>query len=312
MDCENRDPTGATASITSATVTAGCSENILQTSTAMIGASTFMASKDRKRSEGLLKRYRKSAGATRMPTASTARKMLAVNPKPMSAKTLTPFFLHHCVLPGRFPEPLSAQLRDSLQRVEVDVDQPEPVAETVNPLEIVLRTPEKVPVHRHAFRSRSLELAKAGAQEHHPVGVIHLSVLGDDVRCSAAILGNENRPRAPDLLHMAWRPVHDLRVKDVPRRLHLWMRGIERDVPVAGRLVGRLYVPTGLVDVDADEVERRGDRLQLLLGELGSPAAGLGQIRLGVPPLEHDGREAGVALAGDRLRGPYVLGCVDD
>jgi hypothetical protein len=44
--------------------------------------------------------------------------------------------------------------------------------------------------------------------------------------------------------------------------------GVDRNVVVAGRLRGGLDVPAGLVDVDADEVERRGDRLQLVVGEL--------------------------------------------
>src|SRR5262249_2920787 len=158
----------------------------------------------------------------------------------------------------------------------------------------------------------SLELAEASAQEHHPVRVVYPAVLSNDVRRPAAVLGDEDRPCAPDGLHLAWRPVHDLRVENVPRRLHLRMGRIDRDVPVAGRLVRRLYVPTGLVDIDTDEIEWRGDRLQFRLGELRRPTARCGQIRVGVSPFEHDRHEAGIALARSRLRGFDVLWRVDD
>src|SRR4029450_11385903 len=49
----------------------------------------------------------------------------------------------HRVLPRRLAEPLGAQLRDALERVEVDVYQPEAGAVTVPPLEVVLRAPEE-------------------------------------------------------------------------------------------------------------------------------------------------------------------------
>jgi hypothetical protein len=62
------------------------------------------------------------------------------------------------------------------------------------------------------------------------------------------------------------------------------MRGIQRYLAVAGRVVRRLHVPAGLVDVDADEVERRGDRLQLLVRERRRAAAGFGQVRVGERP----------------------------
>src|SRR5262245_36110714 len=84
MAWENIAPTGAIASVTSATITAGCNENTLQTITATIGYRTFMARSDRASRDGLLKTYGKSAGATRMPMASTPRKMLTVSAKPTS------------------------------------------------------------------------------------------------------------------------------------------------------------------------------------------------------------------------------------
>jgi hypothetical protein len=84
MFAENSEPTGAMESVTSATVTAGCSENTLHTMMATIGASTFIASRATTSREGLLRTYGKSAGARRMPTASTPRKMLRAMPRPIS------------------------------------------------------------------------------------------------------------------------------------------------------------------------------------------------------------------------------------
>jgi hypothetical protein len=51
---------------------------------------------------------------------------------------------YHGVLAGCLPEPLGAELGLALKGVEVDVDQAEPVAEAVHPLEVVLGAPQEV------------------------------------------------------------------------------------------------------------------------------------------------------------------------
>jgi hypothetical protein len=51
---------------------------------------------------------------------------------------------YHGVLAGRLLEPLGAELRLALQGVEVDVDQPEPVAKAVYPLDVVLDAPQEM------------------------------------------------------------------------------------------------------------------------------------------------------------------------
>src|SRR5215471_11228776 len=75
---------------------------------------------------------------------------------------------NHGVSPRGLAEPLRAQLWRPLQRLEVDVDQPEPVGEAVHPFEVVLRAPVEVPVHGHALPRHPMELSEAGAEEHHP------------------------------------------------------------------------------------------------------------------------------------------------
>src|SRR5829696_2021220 len=103
----------------------------------------------------------------------------------------------HRVLPCRLAEPFCAELRNPLLGLEIDVDEPEPVAEAVHPLEVVLGDPEEVTIHRNAVRDRRLELREVRPQEHHPVGVIDAAAVGDDVRCAAAVLGDEDRRRSP-------------------------------------------------------------------------------------------------------------------
>src|SRR5262249_14640454 len=70
--------------------------------------------------------------------------------------------------------------------------------------------------------------------------------------------------------------------------------------------------PARLVDVDADEVEGRGDGPKLVVGEHRSLAARLGEVLVRVPPLEHHGHEAGVPLTRRLLRRLDVCRRVDD
>src|SRR5262245_58236576 len=105
--------------------------------------------------------------------------------------------LNHGVAPGRLTEPLGAELRCPLLRREVDIDEPEAVAVAVEPFEVVLRAPEEIPVDRYALRRRALELTQVGAQKHHPVRVVHVTVLRHDVRGRAAVFSDEDGVRAP-------------------------------------------------------------------------------------------------------------------
>src|SRR5215510_13578834 len=91
--------------------------------------------------------------------------------------TLVGVLLDDRIAPRRFTEPLRAELGDPLLRLEVHVDQPEAIAVPINPFEVVLRTPVKIPIHGRAVGCRTLELCETSAQEHHPVRVVHAAVL---------------------------------------------------------------------------------------------------------------------------------------
>src|SRR5262249_60570305 len=54
-----------------------------------------------------------------------------------------------CILSGSCSEPLGAELRDPLLGLEVHVDQPEPIAVAVDPLEVVLGAPVELAVYRY-------------------------------------------------------------------------------------------------------------------------------------------------------------------
>src|SRR5262245_7373132 len=89
-----------------------------------------------------------SAASAADGSAAAARTM-----QPVSARRTLRLLTrsHHCVFPRGLPEPFRAEFRLSLERVEVDVDQSEPVAVAVDPLEVVLGAPEEVAVHGHAL-----------------------------------------------------------------------------------------------------------------------------------------------------------------
>src|SRR5262245_30268241 len=119
---------------------------------------------------------------------------------------------------------MRAELRRSLLRLEVHVDQSEAVAVAINPFKVVLYAPEEVPAHWDALGSRTVELREIRAQEHNAIRVVHLAITGDRVRRGAAVLSDEDRPRAPQRLHVVGCPVETRRVEHVPFGLHLRMR----------------------------------------------------------------------------------------
>src|SRR5262245_26484827 len=104
---------------------------------------------------------------------------------------------YHGVASRRFAKPHCAELGRAFLSLEVHIDDPESVAESIHPLKVVLSAPEEVPVYRHPVRRRTLKLRQVSAQEHNPVGVVHLAIIGDHVRCSATVLSDENRLCAP-------------------------------------------------------------------------------------------------------------------
>jgi hypothetical protein len=187
--------------------------------------------------------------------------------------------LHHSVAGCGLAEPRGAELGTALLRLEVHTHQPEAVAEPVYPLEVVHRAPLlEVPIHRYPVGGRPLELRQAGAKEHDAVGVVDLAVVGQHVVGDAPVLGDKDLLRIPEGLHQLRGPVQRLRAHGEPGRGHLGVSLGERNVAPAGSLVGGQHVDRRLVNVDADEVQGRGDDLQILVGELRRVLAGILQV----------------------------------
>src|SRR5215471_8180678 len=70
-------------------------------------------------------------------------------------------------------EPSGTTFRRALLRLEVHMDEPEPIAEAVDPFEVVHQAPVEIALYRHSVSGRALELSEIGAQEHNPVRVVH-------------------------------------------------------------------------------------------------------------------------------------------
>src|SRR5215472_16357438 len=98
----------------------------------------------------------------------------------------------------------------------------------------------------------------------------------------------------------------------MPFRLHLRVRGVNRDTAVTRRFVRWRDVGIRPVDVDPDEVERRRNRLQLVSSELWRILAARFQIVVGVPALEQHGGEISIQLAGRDLGRLDGLGSLYD
>lgn len=165
--------------------------------------------------------------------------------------------LFNHVAPRRFAEPQRAQLGRSFLGLEVHIDQPEAVAVAVDPLEVVHRAPVEAALERNAFGRGALLPHHAVAQVHHTVVVVDVAVLRNLVGSSAAVLGDEDLLRLPDLVQQPRRPILRLWNEPMPVREHLRMGDTERHLLVAGRLVGCPCRERRDVDIDADEVDRR-------------------------------------------------------
>src|SRR5262245_2083490 len=99
--------------------------------------------------------------------------------KPASWSTDTILLLTRRVVHRRLAEPRGAHLGHPLLRLEVHVHQPEAIAVSVVPLEVVHRAPLEVALDRHAVGRRPLELRQAGAEVHDAVGVVNLAIVGE-------------------------------------------------------------------------------------------------------------------------------------
>src|SRR6202000_2032408 len=92
-----------------------------------------------------------------------------------------------------------AQLRRSLQGIEVDAVEAETLLEAEDPLEIVHQAPEKITAYRHALGDPALQLHEVVAQIHDAVEIVDLAVGRDLVLRRCAVLADIDGVDVPDL-----------------------------------------------------------------------------------------------------------------
>src|SRR3981081_2003056 len=79
---------------------------------------------------------------------------------PKMSQKLRPMVLHHRIPRNRFAEIGRAEFWCPLLRLEVDIDQAEPVRKTIAPFKIVRQAPVKVALDGHALRSYPLQMRR--------------------------------------------------------------------------------------------------------------------------------------------------------
>src|SRR5262245_45970958 len=126
-----------------------------------------------------------------MPSATTNRSL------EVDARCPSTNALHDDVASRCFTEPLRAQLGRPALRLEIDGDEPEAVAESVVPLEVVQEAPVEVALDGHALVRGALELGQIAAHVHDAVRVVDPAVGGRLVLGRAAVLRDEDLLRFP-------------------------------------------------------------------------------------------------------------------
>ena len=143
----------------------------------------------------------------------------------------------------------------------------------------------KIAFDGHPLRGRPAEMTEVVAKEHDAVGVIDDTIGGDFVACRATVLGDVDFLCLPQRLQHAAAPSTSPRGRAVCHDEA--MRGcdlLNGMGPISRRLFGSHHIDRGPVYIDADEIDRRGDDLQVLVGEFRRILAGRSEIGVGVRP----------------------------
>src|ERR1700754_4745336 len=185
-----------------------------------------------------------------------------------------------------------AQLRRAALGLEVDVVQPKTLLEAVDPFEIIHQAPQEIAAHRHPFGSRALQLRQIIAQVHDAVEIVDVAVGGDFVVGGGAVLADIDRLDFPDFCGQPRYPVGRLGADPEPIDIHMRERGGKRQHLETRRAVDCHHVVLRRIDVQADEIVRRSDDLQLVGGKFRGVLAGICEKAVGVFALQDHAKEA--------------------
>src|SRR6266545_815159 len=190
--------------------------------------------------------------------------------------------------------PIEAVFGHSLERRIVDVDDPEPFRVTVRPLEVVEQAPDEVPLDRRAFSDRTGDGADVRLEIGRSLGIVHAPVVHAHVAERGAVLGDIDRRRPIVTRDTDEQMLQTVRI-DLPAHIRVLRLGIALH-PWA---ISAGTHDEAEVVVDAEEVQRRGDRLEIAVSYEG---------RDGLVALEEIRR---IRTAEDRVEEPAVPFAVD-
>src|SRR6266849_1224570 len=216
-----------------------------------------------------------------------------------------------CIPRNYFAVPLRAELGRTFLRLEVDIVETESLAIAVGPFKVVHQAPEEVTLDRVPFRGRPMQMRQVIAQIHHAIGIFNASPCSDHIVSRAAVLGDVESPRFPDVADIANRPIDHFRPNEQPGRSHARIRSLALLNREAGP---RRVRPNVLrcVYVEADEIERAADDFHVAGLDPGSVRRLALEIAVGVFAFHQRGEEGGVSLASRAPGGFDVFATFDN
>ena len=194
--------------------------------------------------------------------------------------------------------PGEARLRDPPQRRVVDVDDPEPLPVAMRPLEVVEQRPDEVARDRDAVGDCALDRVDVPGEERLPLGVVDHAVVAQRVAERSAVLGHVDRGRRVLVVHADEQVVEAVR-RDLPAHLGVHRVRLVDHLPAA---VGRRGNDLAAVVVDAQEVDRRRDHVEVAVADRGSVGSEGGEDVLRIGALEDRVEEPPVLLPVGRAR----------
>src|SRR3954452_25276383 len=196
------------------------------------------------------------------------------------------------------PVPERAALRHPLERLVVDVDDPEALSVALLPLEVVEQRPRVVAAYVDARGRGARQRVEMRAQVLEPLRVLDAAVDHRGVVVGRPVLGDEDRHVAVVAAQAQQQLVETFGV-DLPAHRGRGRR--PRGGLDAERRAARIRRDAlGLVVVDAEEVDRRGDRAQVAAAhdvEGAEQPLVVGAQVVGIRPAEHRIKEPAVEMA---------------
>src|SRR4051812_1832252 len=195
--------------------------------------------------------------------------------------------------------PERAPLRDAALGLVVDVDDPEPLGVAVLPLEVVEQGPDVVAAHVNALRTRAFHRVDVTAEVRDAFAVVHDGVAVEAVFERSAVLRDQQR----DVAVVAVDPQQELgqRIRN-DRPPHRSPHSVDLDVARSEHAVLSGDDEIRPIEVDAEEVERLRDRLEVAVAD----RAERPDVRL--VQSEH---VLGVGTAEQRIEEPPVVVAVE-